>query len=273
MKTTFFLCIAAVILAGCASAPVQRPAPVVKAPSSQPHYSKGGGYYLDDGPGENPPSDIASIPDAIPRNESLIAACNRPYTAMGKTYYPETRLKPYRATGVASWYGRRYNGQKTSSGETYDMYAMTAAHPTLPIPSYAKVTNLSNGKCVIVKINDRGPFRSDRLIDLSYTAAYKLGLLKNGSTKVEVRSILPGERGEEDASSLYLQLGAFSDRDHAQHFLDIHRTQLEGFSPEIVGAGGLYRVHVGPYASKTEASNAAGKIAQLIDITPVITAQ
>ena len=277
MKKTLFLCAIAAILAGCGSEPIERPAPVVKAPSSaQPQYSRGGGYYLDDGPGDNPPDNIDSIPDAVPRNDALIAACNKPYTAMGKTYYPETRLEPYRATGVASWYGRRYNGQKTSSGEPYDMYAMTAAHPTLPIPSYAKVTNLSNGKCVIVRINDRGPFRSDRLIDLSYTAAYKLGLLKNGSAKVEVQSVLPGEEDEtatsgSPAGSLFVQLGAFSEKENAQHFIDVHRDQLEGFSPEIVGSGRLYRVHVGPYSSKAEASDAAGKIAQLIDVAPVIS--
>ncbi|HQT26190.1 MAG TPA: septal ring lytic transglycosylase RlpA family protein [Burkholderiales bacterium] len=280
MKATLFLCIAAVILAGCAEAPVNRTtAPVSKTPVHEsPHYSKGGGYYLDDGPGAHPPSNIAAIPDAMPRKEALIASCNRPYTAMGKAYYPETKLETYRAEGVASWYGRRYNGQKTSSGEVYDMYAMTAAHPTLPIPSYARVTNLSSGKSVIVRINDRGPFRSDRLIDLSYTAAYKLGILKNGSARVKVESILPGA-GEENAAeasaspagSLYLQLGAFSEKLNAQHFIELHKTQLEGYSPEIVGSGGIYRVHVGPYSSREDASNAAQQIAQVLDITPVIS--
>lgn len=278
MKTALFLCITAAFLAGCAEAPVNRmPAPVAAAPSPQAHYPKGGGYYLDDGPGDNPPANIASIPNAVPKKEALISSCNRPYKAMGKTYYPETSLEHYRADGVASWYGRRYNGQKTSSGEIYDMYAMTAAHPTLPIPSYARVTNLSNGRTVIVRINDRGPFRSDRLIDLSYTAAYKLGVLRNGSARVEVESILPGERHEEEArsssGSLYLQLGAFSERANAQHFIELHQTQLEGYSPEIVGSGSMYRVHVGPYASREDASNAAEKIAQLIDITPVISGQ
>ncbi len=275
------LFVAAFILAGCAQAPInsEAPQPVSQAPVQEPpHDAKGGGYYLDDGPGDNPPADIASIPDATPRKEPLIAACNKPYTAMGKTYTPETRLESYKAEGVASWYGRRYNGQKTSSGEVYDMYAMTAAHPTLPIPSYARVTNLSTGKCVIVKINDRGPFRSDRLIDLSYTAAYKLGILKNGSAKVKVESILPGQENADvtavnSPDSLYLQLGAFSEKMNAQHFIELHKTQLEGYSPEIVGSGGIYRVHVGPYSSREEASNAAEKIAQLIDVTPVISSK
>jgi rare lipoprotein A len=103
-----------------------------------------------------------------------------------------TTLQPYRARGVASWYGRRYHGKPTASGEPYDMYAMTAAHPTLPIPSYARVTNLANGRSVVVRVNDRGPFLGDRLIDLSYTAAYKLDLIAAGSGLVEVESIIPG---------------------------------------------------------------------------------
>ena len=115
----------------------------------------------------------------------------RPYTVMGRTYTPMTRLTPYKERGVASWYGRRYHDQKTSSGEIYDMYAMTAAHTILPIPSYARVTNLANKKSVVVRINDRGPFHSERLIDLSYTAAYKLGVLGGGSAMVEVELILP----------------------------------------------------------------------------------
>lgn len=288
MKATYFFCIAAgaAILAGCAGEPVQ--APVVKAPSSHTsHYSKGGGYYLDDGPGDNPPADLDSIPDAVPKQEKLISACNRPYTTMGKTYYPETTLEPYKATGIASWYGRRYNGQKTSSGEIYDMYAMTAAHPTLPIPSYAKVTNLANGKSVIVRVNDRGPFRSDRLIDLSYTAAYKLGIIRGGSARVEVDSILPDEwtgttaaerpatplPASSESGNIYLQIGAFSERANAQHFLEAHRSQLEGYAPEIVGENGMYKIHVGPYSSRPDAVSAAGKIAQLLDITPVITTQ
>ena len=153
---------------------------------------KRGGYYLDDGPGENPPVDLASIPDAIPRDEPLRPANMRPYSALGKWYTPKTALEAYRERGIASWYGRRYHGQKTASGELYDMYGMTAAHPTLPIPSYARVTNISNRRSVVVRVNDRGPFLSERLIDLSYTAAYKLDVLGGGSAWVEVETILAG---------------------------------------------------------------------------------
>lgn len=154
---------------------------------------RGGGYYLDDGPGENPPADIDSIPDPVPRVEPLNRGTSRPYTVMGRNYTPMTSLQPYKARGIASWYGRRYNGKKTSSGEIYDMYGMTAAHTILPIPSYARVTNPANGKSVIVRINDRGPFVDTRLIDLSYTAAHKLGVINGGSAMVVVESIIPGE--------------------------------------------------------------------------------
>lgn len=153
---------------------------------------KKGGYYLDDGPGNNPPANLHLTPDAIPRDEPLRAANMRPYSALGRWYTPMTGLEPYRERGIASWYGRRYHGQKTASGEVYDMYGMTAAHTTLPIPSYARVTNVANGKSVVVRVNDRGPFLSDRLIDLSYTAAYKLDVLGGGSAWVEVESIFPG---------------------------------------------------------------------------------
>jgi rare lipoprotein A len=152
---------------------------------------KGGGFYKDDGPGDNPPPDMASIPDAEPKLEPLHRFANRPYAALGQNYVPRQEIAPYKEIGVASWYGRRFHGVRTSSGERYDMYGMTAAHPTLPIPSYARVTNIDNGKSVVVRVNDRGPFHSDRVIDLSYTAAWKLGYVSKGSTRVEVEAIVP----------------------------------------------------------------------------------
>jgi rare lipoprotein A len=156
--------------------------------------SNPGGYYKDDGPHANPPSNLERVPDAVPKSEPLSKFANRPYTAMGTSYTPMTSVQPFRQRGLASWYGKRYHGQKTSSGEIYDMYQMTAAHPTLPIPSYARVTNTKNGKSVVVRINDRGPFRSGRIIDLSYVAAYKLGYVQAGEATVEVESIVPGRR-------------------------------------------------------------------------------
>jgi rare lipoprotein A len=182
-------------VAGC-STPAKWNTPGKKQSSASSIFGgfskKGGGYYLDDGPGDDPPPDLHAIPDAVPRHEPLRPANMRPYAALGKWYTPKTGHESYRERGVASWYGRRYHGQRTATGEVYDMYGMTAAHPTLPLPSYVRVTNISNGKSVVLRVNDRGPFLSDRLIDLSYTAAYKLDVLDSGSTFVEVESILPG---------------------------------------------------------------------------------
>lgn len=188
---------ACLLLSGCgifggrreAPRPPDARAPSATAPAPSP---KGGGYYLDDGPGDNAPANLEHVPDAVPRVEPLHRGALRPYTVMGRNYVPMTAVAPYRARGVASWYGRRYHGKQTSSGEIYDMYGMTAAHTTLPIPSYARVTNAATGKSVVVRVNDRGPFIDSRLIDLSYTAAYKLGVLAGGSAMVEVETIIPG---------------------------------------------------------------------------------
>ncbi len=161
-------------VAGCSSAPEKRP----------------GGYYKDDGPGDN--AKLASVADAVPKAEPLHRYANRPYEAMGRKYVPLTRVGIYKQRGTASWYGKRFHGSPTSSGEKYDMYRMSAAHPILPIPSYARVTNLANGRSVVVRVNDRGPFHSGRAIDLSYAAAHKLGYLAQGSAQVEIEQIVPG---------------------------------------------------------------------------------
>jgi rare lipoprotein A len=178
----------AIALTGCGTPAKREPA-------------RPGGYYLDDGPGANPPANLDSVPDAVPRVEPVNRGTARPYVVMGRSYTPMTSLAPYKARGVATWYGRRYHGKPTSSGEPYDMYAMTAAHTTLPLPSYARVTNLKNGKSVVVRVNDRGPFVDGRLIDLSYTAAHRIGILAGGNAMVEVESILPGGAGTTVASA------------------------------------------------------------------------
>lgn len=152
-----------------------------------------GAYYLDDGPADKIPPGLENTPDAEPKLEALLPRANRPYVVFGKTYTPIADSEPYKKRGIGSWYGRRYHGQNTSSGEPYDMFAMTAAHPTLPIPSYARVTNLASGRQVIVRINDRGPFLSERIIDLSYTAALKLGYMNHGSGELEVEKLMPDE--------------------------------------------------------------------------------
>ncbi|MFN7642824.1 MAG: septal ring lytic transglycosylase RlpA family protein [Burkholderiales bacterium] len=182
-------------------APVAQPAapaaPVVPPkvarpvrPKPVPRVSRGGAYYMDDGPGDNPP-DMAAIPDAVPRAEPLHPIANRPYTVFGKGYVPKLDAAPLRERGHASWYGRKFHGRKTSSGERYDMYGMTAAHPTAPIPSYMKVINVRNGRTVVVRVNDRGPFLNRRVIDLTYTAAYKLGFADAGSAEVDVEMLTP----------------------------------------------------------------------------------
>ncbi|TCT11224.1 septal ring lytic transglycosylase RlpA family protein [Paralcaligenes ureilyticus] len=150
---------------------------------------RGGGYYKDDGPGAHPPSNIDAIPDAVPRIETHSRATSRPYTVFGKNYVPLSSDRPFRQQGIASWYGKKFHGAKTSNGEIYDMYAMTAAHPILPIPSYARVTRVGTGKSIIVRINDRGPFHSSRIMDLSYVAAAKLGIIGPGSGEVIVDAI------------------------------------------------------------------------------------
>ncbi|MGX9776133.1 septal ring lytic transglycosylase RlpA family protein [Janthinobacterium aestuarii] len=152
-----------------------------------------GGYYKDDGPGDNPPANLRDVPDAEVRNEPYSTRSNRPYVVFGKTYTPITDNEPFKQKGTGTWYGKKFHGQRTSSGEIYDMYKMTAAHPTLPIPSYARVTSIDSGQQVIVRINDRGPFHATRVIDVSYTAALKLGFLGKGSHQVVVERLLPAD--------------------------------------------------------------------------------
>ncbi|MDE2388653.1 MAG: septal ring lytic transglycosylase RlpA family protein [Betaproteobacteria bacterium] len=249
---------------------------------------KGGGYYLDDGPEDNPPADLHLVPDAVPKAEPLRQANMQPYVALGKQFKPMTELRSYKKRGIASWYGRRYHGNNTASGEVYDMYAMTAAHPTLPLPSYARVTNLENGKSVIVRLNDRGPFLSDRLIDLSYTAAYKLGILASGSGRVEVESIVPDDSAtlaaikpspsqlatDSDAvmNMVYLQLGAFGSPDNAHSFLTRVQKKLPSLKDtvSITKNNGLYKIHAGPYPDQAVAKLAANTISQQLAITPVL---
>jgi len=268
--------LAALVLAACGTTP-----------------PRGGAYYKDDGPGANPPPNLEQIADAQPRIEPLKRAANRPYEVFGKRYVPLTSLQSFHQRGIASWYGRRFNGQPTSSGERYDMYAMTAAHTVLPIPSYARVTNLANGRSVVVRINDRGPFHSGRIIDLSYAAAHKLGYVAAGSARVEVDSIVPGARTETAApqpvaasapaarpiapqaaaepSGVYLQLGAFSAREKAESFrVQVYR-ELVWLSDviHVLASGGLYKLHLGPYQSQEQARAVAQRIETELNLKPV----
>jgi rare lipoprotein A len=262
-------------LGACASLPPPQEFPSTEPRSEAPRPAPArGGYYKDDGPGENAPANLAEIPDAQPRRESLIAAANRPYAVFGRSYEPLAKVAAFQQTGVASWYGRRFHGQKTSSGERYDMYGMTAAHPTLPIPSYARVTNLANGRSVVVRINDRGPFHSDRIIDLSYTAAYKLGFASAGSARVQVESIVPADTETVAAGagdSVYLQLGAFSSRANAEDLRDRIAARLASLADavQVVSIGNLWRLHVGPYTR--DAAKAVGEqIESQLSLKPLL---
>jgi rare lipoprotein A len=288
--------VVALCLAGCAGAPRPEvpdspPRAVAPSPPSQP--SPSSRYYKDDGPGDNPPADLDAIPDAVPALEPLHRFAKRPYTVLGLDYFPATSLKVYRERGVASWYGRKFHGRKTSTGEIYDMYAMTAAHPTLALPSYARVTNVATGRSVVVRVNDRGPFLHGRVIDLSYAAAHKLGIAMRGSGEVEVEAVLPaavasatampplppiaatlpasaaGTPASDEpppvlvaAGGYAIQLGAFANHANAQNFLAHVQNQLATAQVEarVRQVGGLFRVYVGPYADRDEARRVAGRL-------------
>ena len=215
-KGIIFL-LTALWLAGCQTSNVDKSNenPVTDSKSK-------GAYYLDDGPEEVIPENLSSIPNAIPKKEPLNKFSNRPYKVFGKTYYPMTSLKPYTATGYATWYGKKYHGNKTSIGEVYDMYKMTAAHKTLPLPCYVKVTNLKNDKTVIVRVNDRGPFVKDRIIDLSYAAANRLEIIEKGSELVKVELIDLDEKVKVSKinKQIYIQAGLFSDEKNANNLIN-----------------------------------------------------
>ena len=279
-----------VCAAGCAG-PATRETPSEPAkrePTSEP---RRGAYYKDDGPGENPPANLASIPDAVPKAEPLHRFANRPYQVFGKDYVPFAAHGPFRQRGIASWYGKRFHGGLTSSGERYDMYAMTAAHPTLPVPSYARVTNVSNGRSVVVRINDRGPFHADRVVDLSYTAAHRLGYVDVGSTLVDVEAIVPGAAtlaaapppaasstsqdvtlAQAPAKGVYLQLGAFSVRENAEVFRSRMIREFAWLSEtiQVIAAESLFRLHVGPYRTPDEARAIAERIRAQVSLSPLL---
>ena len=296
------LVLATLLLAACSSAPQRKAEPsVTTAPS-------GGGYLSGDGPGADAPAHLDEIPDAVPRNEPLHRYANRPYIALGKTYTPLTSAGTFRQRGIASWYGKKFHGQRTSAGEVYDMYAMTAAHPTLPIPSYARVTNPANQRSIVVRVNDRGPFLHERVIDVSYTAAHKLGILGSGSAEVEVESIAansgtntiaassvqtqPLETSapaasaastlavpavasvslENSGTNVYLQLGAFESQQNAESFLSHMRTELgsTGKQFKLSTKDGLVRVHIGPYDSQSEARLSAESMENKLGFKPMV---
>ncbi len=257
-------------------------------------------FFLEKGDhGPSRPIDLSHVRNAIPRAEPLSRYGNRPYTVGGKRYRVLSHRAGYVARGTASWYGTKFHGRRTSNGERYDMYAMTAAHKTLPLPTYARVTNLANGRSVIVRINDRGPFHDNRLIDLSYAAAFKLGMLGKGTAPVEVRAIDPARysprkpvtriaslpspvsaktrnsnpapagparRSAVKSAGLYLQVGSFGNRINAEQL----RKRLQAKLPQRVRIlpGGspakrVFRVQIGPLASSEKADTVGHQLSRL----------
>lgn len=225
------------------------------------------------------PVDIMAVPDAVPRHEKRTRAGNpAEYEVLGKRYRVLASSKGYRQKGIASWYGTKFHGRKTSNGEVYNMYAMTAAHKTLPIPSYVRVTNLKNLHSVVVRINDRGPFHENRIIDLSYTAAVKLGIQKTGTGFVEVTA-LEAEVSDAGANNIkakhgspfYLQIGAFSQLLNARQLQNKLADITINNSRVMRQDNKLYKVQIGPFYSAQHADITNHKLLQagLTDITLV----
>lgn len=203
------------------------------------------GYYEHDGPLGH--VDVRDVQDAVPRAEPLSTTGNAPYRVMGHTYYPMKHACGYRARGIASWYGRQFYKGRTSDGERYNMFAMTAAHKTLPLPSYVRVTNLRNGRTVVVRVNDRGPFLNHRIIDLSYAAAAKLGMLGTGTAPVEV---VADDVGCRASGGPLIQVGAFADRYRAVRLVQTLEQDRVGPVHVVVQrhhGTRWYQVQVGPF--------------------------
>jgi len=279
-------------IAGCSTAP--KPPPQTQSPPPRP-----GGFYQDDGPPAQVPADIMSTPDAVPKIEPFHGGAARPYVALGRNYTPIADDRPLVQRGFASWYGRQFHGQRTSTGEIYDMFAMTAAHPTMPLPSYARVTNLRNGATAIVRVNDRGPFKDGRVIDLSYAAATRLGIAATGTGEVEVQRITHREIAAASAASTVaaapspapvagsaaqaaaptaadgrwaVQLGAFAGAENAQALLtrvqsELTKPQAQGLPADLLRIerdGGLHRVLLGALPERDAATVLAARLAALL---------
>ena len=234
------------------------------------------------------PRDVSDIPNAVPKHEPLSRYGNpASYVVYGKRYHTLSSSSGYRETGMASWYGTKFHGKRTSSGEPYDLYGMTAAHKTLPLPTYVEVTNLKNDRSVIVKVNDRGPFHDDRLIDLSYTAAVKLDIVRFGTGEVEVRAIEVGTPvvttdtapnttqaaaapvaaqpvSYPEGTVMYLQVGAFSSQENAERLQEKIRARQDIKAVRIVEAPGdngtFYKVQVGPLSGSAEIDQASASL-------------
>lgn len=264
-----------------------------------------------DGPEARPPPDLIQVPDALPRLEPIReGGPNKPYTVLGQSYTPLRAEADYLEHGLASWYGRKFHGRSTASGELYNMYAMTAAHKTLPLPSYARVTNPANGRSIVVRVNDRGPFVKGRIIDLSYTAALKLDAL-GGVVPVRVERITPeqirrdawrepvaaddgvpdaprlapatapvpepgaslGQRaGSAAARGFWVQLGAYRERGGALQLQQQAAERIEGLALllAVFSDDTLHRVQAGPFPHRDEAQRVAERVREQMLLTPLV---
>lgn len=205
----------------------------------------------DRGPDEPPPG-LDEIQEPVPSDEPRSEYGNpESYEVFGQTYYVKDSAEGYRETGIASWYGEKFHGELTSNRERYDMYSLTAAHPTLPLPTYARVTNLENQRSIVVRINDRGPFADNRIIDLSYAAAHRLGMAEQGTAEVEVKALTPDKRETPEVSGeVAVQAGAFAEKDNARSLQQqLHEEGLEPVTIETDPAGSPHRVRLGPVAA------------------------
>ena len=251
---------------------------------NKPKAKESGAYYLDDGPDNNPPENLDKILDAQPKYEALSKRANRPYVAFDKKYVPMKKIIPFEEEGYASWYGKRYHGKKTSIGETYDMYQMTGAHKTLPLPCYIKVTNLKNKRSVIIRVNDRGPFIDERIVDLSYAAAHRLRIIKKGSELVKIEMVNPSlaiktlketnetSSAETSIKYFYIQAGAFSNEENAAYLMNkLSRIKFRNsLNIKKLSKNSLHLVAIGPYDNKQIAEQALKNISQKIQLNSFI---
>ena len=254
LKTQYLILLTALLLQACSS-------------SSR--------YKINNDHGPSAPVDVSDIKNAIPKDEPRSKYGNpKNYKVLGKWYSVRESSAGYKEKGISSWYGKKFHGHRTSSGETYNMYAMTAAHKTLPLPTYVRVTHLKNGRSVIVKVNDRGPFHQGRIIDLSYSAAKKLGVTATGTAAVEVVALDPKQYKSKQAYQpkfnktsalatfplkpnfkLFLQVGAFSSQDNAYELKKrlSRMFKQQQIHSDFSSEKNIYRVRIGPLASIADA--------------------
>jgi len=272
MKKYILTFVIAFLLFGCQSIdpPFKK-----ESKSNDAKLEESGAYYLDDGPEENPPENLDEIPNAKPKYEALSKWASRPYVAFDKKYTPMTKIIPFKEEGYASWYGKRYHGKKTSIGETYDMYQMTGAHKILPLPCYIKVTNLKNQRSVIIRVNDRGPFVDDRIVDLSYAAAQRLVKIEMINPSLAKKNVEQTDKASSVDSSIkyfYIQAGAFSNKNNASYLINrLSKIKFRNsLNIKTLSKDSLYLVTIGPYDTKKIAEQALQDISQKIQLNSFI---